>query len=125
MQYLRTTLLLGTLALATAPSVAACGGGTPEASEPSAARDEAPRRWTAALLRKLDAALRAKVRDGVDDRMAVKVHFQRIPEDEELANLLLSRVGGQVVGQVEPSVLRAIAARDDVDRIEHLSDVGY
>lgn len=114
-----------------AVSFTGCGG--PSVAGPdrgSASREDSDVqaeqiRWTAALLRKLDGALREQVRTGAPDRLPVKVFFQRIPEDDVLATLLLSRVGDLVVGQVDRRVLHDIAARTDVDRIEHLSDVGY
>lgn len=114
------------LGLLAALALGACGGATAnEHPDRPAAEASAGAQWTAALLRKLDTALRDHVRDGASERLAVKVHFRRIPDEEELANLLLSRVGDQVVGRVQEDVLWQIAARDDVDRIEQLTDVGY
>ena len=107
-------------------ALGACGGAQANpADERAAAEERAEVEWTAALLRKLDTALRDHVREGDDERMAVKVHFRAIPDEEVLAELMLSRVGTQVVGQVRPDVLRQIAAREDVDRIERLADTGY
>lgn len=125
--HMRKSRWIGVLAVL---ALGACGGATANeatdrpAAEATSQDTDAPQ-WTAALLRKLDGALREHVRGHDAERLAVKVHFRRIPDEEELASLLLSRVGDQVVGRVETDLLRQIAARDDVDRIEHLSDVGY
>ncbi len=70
--------------------------------------------------------MRAEVQRGGDARrVAIKVFFRDLPSDAELSELLLSRVGSQVVGNVQLAVLHQIAVRDDVDRIESLTDVGY
>lgn len=114
------------LALAVLLGVA-CGA--PSTSSPStttaASRADEDGEWTAAMLRLLDPALRAEVRRGSTERLAIKVYFTQSPSDAELSALLLSRVGSQVVGTVQLATLHEIAARDDVDRIEALTDVGY
>lgn len=124
-----TVRLLTAAALALALS--ACGASTSSTSASGAStsstrdtRDDTSAEWTEAQLRKLDRALRDQLRDGAFERLAIKVHFREIPEEEELAGLLLSRVGGQVVGQVPEDELRRIAARSDVLRIER-ADAGY
>lgn len=103
----------------------ACGAGAGPVARTSSSADEASTSWTAALLRKLDPPLRARVRGGDRDRLAVKVFFRDRPAEDDLADLLLSRVGNQVVGNVGTDTLQRIAAREDVDRIESLRDVGY
>ncbi len=121
------TRLSPALALALLLGVA-CGA--PATSSPSttaapASHADEDGEWTAAMLRLLDPALRAEVRRGSADRLAIKVYFLESPSDAELSALLLSRVGNQVVGSVQLATLHEIAARDDVDRIEALTDVGY
>jgi len=81
--------------------------------------------WTDRMLRKLDSDLRLHVRRGDTARVAIKVYFRGNPSDEELATLLLSRVGSQVIGHVEPATLQSIASRNDVEHIEALRDTGY
>lgn len=99
------------------------GCSTQATSHTETASDSAE--WTSSMLRKLDPDLRVHIRGGDIDRIAIKVFFFDDPGDDELSGLLLSRVGNQVVGRVELATLMSIASRDDVDRIEGLSDTGY
>jgi hypothetical protein len=116
---------MGTLALTLTLSlavVAGCGG--PAASAPTET-SSARASWTSAQLRKLDPRLRERVRAGEREHVAVEVTFAHVPDEEVLGDLLLSRIGGMVVGRVELATLHMIAARDDVERIEVLADEGY
>ncbi|MCA9610103.1 MAG: hypothetical protein KC619_31115 [Myxococcales bacterium] len=102
-----------------------CGASAPSPSTPATAQS-AHAGWTESALRRLDPALRAEVRRGGEARrIAIKVYFRASPSDAELSELLLSRVGNQVVGNVQLATLQEIATRDDVDHIESLTDVGY
>ncbi|MGF1467921.1 MAG: hypothetical protein ACFCGT_17510 [Sandaracinaceae bacterium] len=82
-------------------------------------------RWSPGLLEKLDRSLRTVLQDGHEGPFAVKVEFQRIPAEAVLAELLLRRIGSQVVGEVFPEALYRIAARADVERIEALISPRY
>ena len=105
----------------------ACGGASASgpASERTASNDASPSDWTSAQLRKLDSPLRARIRAGEREHIAVEVTFAHVPDEDVLGDLLLSRVGGMVVGRVQLATLHLIAARDDVERIEVLRDEGY
>ncbi|GAB5540313.1 MAG: hypothetical protein RLO52_32320 [Sandaracinaceae bacterium] len=112
------------LSAALAMAVAGCGATAPRTG---AMADETTQQeeWTSALLRKLAPDLRARVRGDDMSAVAVQVTFRRIPDEDELADLMLNRVGGQVIGRVQVATLRTIAARADVERVEPLRDVGY
>lgn len=94
-------------------------------SQDTTSAEASPDDWSESGMRRLDPSLRDAVRRGTDDRVAIKVFFRDDPSDDELEALLLSRVGNQVIGQVQLTTLHRIAHRDDVDRIETLQDVGY
>ena len=107
-----------------------CACGAPATSStaettPAHASVDANTEWSAPLLRRLDHDLRAHVRRGTESRLAIKVYFRASPSEDDLAALLLSRVGSQVVGNVRLATLHRIATREDVDHIESLTDVGY
>jgi hypothetical protein len=114
-------------ALFLALGAAACGA----ASSSGSTADEVGQRdeggaWTRAQLERLDSDLRSRVAEAEGERFAIKVYFyDDLPSDEELGELLLSRVGEQVIGNVEVDTLRVIASRTDVERIEAINDVGY
>ncbi|MCB9598237.1 MAG: hypothetical protein H6719_36325 [Sandaracinaceae bacterium] len=118
------SILAAVLAL---PLLAACGASAPANPETAASvqtrSDDGA--WTDAHLRRLDPTLRAQVERGTTARLAIKVYFSDTPSDDELSELLLSRVGRQIVGQVQLAMLHRIADRDDVEHIEALNDVGY
>jgi hypothetical protein len=100
-------------------ALAGCGGAGPSANS----ADDAE--WSASALRKLDPELRAQVRENQSGRFAISVLFVELPPDDELEALALNRLGERVVGNVEQETLLVIAAREDVERIEALDDVGY
>lgn len=103
----------------------ACGASTASTTDRGTASLEAAA-WSEGDLRKLDPELRAQVRGGdPGDRLAVKVYFHEMPSDRVLSELALARLGRQAIGQVGYALLRRIAARGDVERIEPLNDVGY
>jgi len=106
-------------------ALAGCGASATTASDDTTAAEATSGDWSERGLRRLDPSLRAAVRRGTSDRVAIKVFFREDPSDAELSELLLSRVGSQVVGHVQLATLRRIAHRDDVDRIEALRDTGY
>lgn len=116
-RYLRGSLALTLMALAVA-----CGG--PSVTSNVAPEEPTPPTWTEAQLEKLEPALRSRVRRGENQRVAVRVFFFELPTDDELADLLLNRMGNQAIGEVAPETLQRIAARGDVERIERLR-VGY
>lgn len=112
------------------PLLVACGASAPATpatatAAQAASADADDGAWTDTHLRRLDPTLRAQVQRGTTARLAIKVYFSDTPDDDELSELLLSRVGRQIVGQVQLATLHRIADRDDVDRIEALNDVGY
>jgi hypothetical protein len=113
---IRTTLVFAALL---------AGGCTTQATAHTETAESAPPQWTRATLRRLDPVLRDQVREGERGRIAIKVFFLDDPGDDELAALLLSRVGHQAIGRVALATLLRIASRDDVDHIEALTDVGY
>ena len=113
----------GALALigATLLALAACGGGATQirgdgADEATALTDDE--------LRKLDGELRARLEEPGDGAIPVKVFFAGRPSDEVLSDLLLTRVGSMVIGQVTKGTLVRIARRSDVSRVTAL-EAGY
>lgn len=116
---MKNRMMIAFLALAMAGG---CGASAETRSRDTANADAM---WTAAQLGKLEPTLRTRMRQGADERVAVRVYFLELPTDAELSSLLLNRVGEQVIGQVEPEDLQRIAARGDVEHIEPLRDVGY
>lgn len=118
----RSMIVLSMIVLSALTLGAGCGASA-EATSRDTARADAM--WTAAQLGKLEPTLRTRMRQGEDERVAVRVYFLELPTDAELSSLLLNRVGEQVIGQVEPEDLQRIAARRDVEHIEPLRDVGY
>ena len=121
----RTLYLLAAAALLIACGAAPHSTTTADTGRDQGAEADAPRPWSASLLRRLDSDLRSHVREGTTERLAIKVYFHDAPSDDELSTLLLSRVGRQVVGHVRLATLQRIAARDDVDHIESMTDAGY
>ena len=107
--------------------VLSCCGGASRSADTSTqvASDQEPSRWSRSHLRRLDRELRREVISGTLERLAIKVYFRGTPSDDELATLLLSRVGRQIVGNVPRAALHRIAAHAEIDRIETLHDVGY
>lgn len=121
MKYLR---ILGLAAIAVV--LAACGASS---SAPRADDTVAPGEQSAELsdaqLRKLDPRLVERLQRDGGGSLPVKVRFVRTPSDDDLANLLLTRVGGLVVGNVTPTKLKQLAAREDVEEISYFSGAGY
>lgn len=101
-------------------TLSACGGGASQVREEPADTAE----LTDAELRKLDGELRARLERPGDDAIPVKVFFAGRPSDAVLAELLLTRVGNAVIGQVTKDTLVQIARRADVSRVTAL-ETGY
>lgn len=107
-------------------AIAACGAssGAPRSDDP-VVHGEQNAELTDAQLRKLDPRLLERLQRDGDDSLPVKVRFARTPSDADLADLLLTRVGGLVVGNVTPTKLKQLAAREDVEEISYFSGAGY
>ena len=119
----RSTLLAGFTVV-----LIACGASAPPPSATAHAATDSSveaQPWSRSLLRRLDNDLRDHVRRGTTERLAIKVFFRDAPSEDELSELLLSRVGRQVIGNVRLATLQRIAARTDVDHIESMNDAGY
>ena len=96
----------------------ACGAGAAETApdERVALSDRDLAKVAPELRERLDA-------DGVE-AIPVKVFFHGRPSDALLSELLLTRVGSTVIGQLSAGDVRRVVARPDVARVE-LLEAGY
>ena len=121
-KYLPITLLAAVLS---AFSFACGGTSTATPASPSTVDDSTDAVLTDGERRKIDAPLAERWEKG-HEPLPVKVRFAgSVPSDSVLADLLLTRVGAVVVGQVTRDGLKRILARDDVERVTFYSGAGY
>lgn len=112
-------ILLSTTALG-------CGGGV-SAGTPiphDTTSTEASGTLTDPERRKIDERLASRWDEG-HEPLPIKVRFATPPSEAALADLLLTRVGAVVVGQVDRATLKRILARDDVQQVSFYSGAGY
>lgn len=118
MKYL-SSIVVSSLLLGAAAT--GCGGASTTSTSTTG---DATAELTPAQRDKLDSRLASRIEEGAEP-LPVRVRFTVVPSDAELADLLLTRVGGVVVGQVSRDALLRIVARDDVEQVEYVSDAGY
>lgn len=124
MQHLPT---LGLSFILLSAPVLACGGGVSEATpipHDSVSTERPDDTLTDRERRKIDARL-ASHWDKGQEPLPIKVRFEVTPSDSVLADLLLTRVGAVVVGQVTRDGLKRILAREDVEQVTYYSGAGY
>jgi len=114
--------MIGKMSLAAALLIAgACGSSTPPATDST---QRAGVELSDAELSKLDPQLRERLASS-DREFPVRVKFARWPSSSDLAALLLVRYERVAIGRVDRVTLRAIAAREDVERISYVTGTGY
>lgn len=122
MKYLPSLVLSSLLA---ASAATGCGGASSTTAGASDAdRAQAARGLTESEREKIDPRLATRYERG-DEPLPIRVRFAQTPSDDVLADLLLTRVGGVVVGQVSRNDLQRILARDDVEEVSYYSGAGY
>lgn len=102
-----------------------CGGAAEPSSASTTPTEGSPSAdLTDAQRGKLDPRLASRYEEGREP-FPVKVRFTSVPSDAVLAELLLTRVGATVVGQVDRAGLERILAREDVEEVSYVSGAGY